>query len=85
MRSGRFACRHCNRMRYLVESQDRGQRLWMRAERIERHLGADLSRPKGMHRKTYHALLARYEATHNARDEWFDYRLMARFGRILDF
>src|ERR1700704_1830504 len=80
MRSGRFACRVCNRMRYLVESQDRGQRLWMKAERIERRLGPDLDRLKGMHQKTYHALLARYEAVHRARDQWFDSRLIARFG-----
>lgn len=76
LRGGRFACRRCNRLGYLVENQDFGQRQWIRMERIERLLGEDLDRPKGMHRSTYERLLGRYNAAYVARDAWFDSRLL---------
>jgi hypothetical protein len=75
-RSGRFACRRCNRLAYLIENQDYGQRQWMKAERIERRLGPEMERPKGMHQSTYRALLDRYNTIHQARDVWFDVRLL---------
>lgn len=76
LRARRFACRQCNRLGYLIENQDYGQRQWMKAERIERILGEDLERPKGMHLSTYERLLNRYYAIHEARDIWFDSRLL---------
>lgn len=48
----------------------------MKAERIERGLGEDLERPKGMHHSTYERHLDRYYAAHQARDAWFDRRLL---------
>jgi hypothetical protein len=83
LRWGKFRCRRCQRMGYYVENQDYGQRLWIKAERIERKLGPNLTRPKRMRDATYQRLAQRYWDTQERRDAWFDVRLMRRFGRYL--
>ena len=66
-RSERFACRVCQRLAYRTENLDRLQRVWAAQARLERRLGDDLGRPKGMHQTTYRTLLARHRAIVEAR------------------
>jgi hypothetical protein len=76
-RAERFACRVCQRLAYRTENLDRLQRIWAASERIERRLGDDLERPKGMHRRIYENLLARHGATVKARYGMLDARLFS--------
>jgi hypothetical protein len=65
-----FACRTCNRIAYQSQSEDWITRLWRREEKLQHRLDRDLSRPKGMHRRTHadirgeivRLMLARHEA-----------------------
>jgi hypothetical protein len=74
-----FRCRRCQCMGYLVENQNLGQRLWMKAEKIERRLGPNLSRPKGMRKHTHKRLRERYWAIEERRDRWFDQEVIRRW------
>lgn len=57
MRSGRFACRHCQRIAYASQGEDLTGRAWRKQGKIEKRLGPDCERPKGMHHTTYEHLL----------------------------
>lgn len=57
LRSGRFACRHCQRVAYSSQSEDVIARMWRKQGRIENRLGEDWERPKGMRHRTYEHLL----------------------------
>jgi len=64
-----FACRHCYRLNYRSQRESPGNRAARRAEALRDRLGwpggifdGTGNRPKGMHRRTYRRLLARYEA-----------------------
>ena len=57
IRSGRFACRHCQRVAYSSQSEDGIGRAWRRQAGIERRLGENWRRPKGMHQTTYDRLV----------------------------
>lgn len=56
MRGGRFVCRRCAGVAYTSQSEDAIGRGWRVQHRIERRLGSDWSRPKGMHRSTHRKL-----------------------------
>lgn len=58
MRSGRFACRTCQRVSYASQSGDVIDALWRRQAKIERRLGEHWRRPKGMRHRTYDRLFA---------------------------
>lgn len=58
LRAGRFACRHCQQLRYASQSNDALGRTWRRQHKVERTLGEDCQRPTGMHRTTYERLLS---------------------------
>jgi len=58
LRAGRFACRHCQRLAYASQSNDAIGRTWRRQHKIERKLGENWQRPKGMHQTTYDRLLS---------------------------
>lgn len=58
MNRGRFACRRCNCIVYLSQSDDWSGRAWRKQSKLERRLGDDWERPKGMHATTYERLLS---------------------------
>jgi hypothetical protein len=74
LRSGRFRCRHCHRLGYLIENQDYGQRMWMKIEKLERLM----EQPRLRH-YTRERLIERCVESEVRRDEWFDARLPQRF------
>lgn len=55
---GRFGCRSCRRIAYSSQSEDVVARDWRKQQKLERKLGDDWQRPKGMHRTTYERLIA---------------------------
>jgi hypothetical protein len=57
LRSSRFACRHCQRVAYRSQSEDALGRMWRKQTKIEKRLGDNWQRPKGMRRRTYEGLL----------------------------
>lgn len=57
LRNCGFACRKCNRIVYASQSEDALGRTWRKQSKIERRLGNDWQRPKGMHRATHERLL----------------------------
>lgn len=68
MRGGRFACRRCNRIAYLSQSDDLTGRAWRKQAKLECRLGEDWERPKGMHATTYERLLGILEECETVRD-----------------
>ncbi len=71
MRSGRFACRHCQRVSYSSQSEDEMARTWREQRRIEERIGEDWQRPKGMRLRTYERLRDRLADCELRRDEAF--------------
>jgi hypothetical protein len=69
MRSGRMACRHCQRVAYSSQSEDVMARTWREQRRIEERLGDHWQRPKGMRQRTYGRLLDRLADCELRRDE----------------
>lgn len=57
LRGGRFRCRQCHGLRYQSQSLDACGRSWQKQTKIERRLGPNWSRPKGMHTATHDRLL----------------------------
>jgi endogenous inhibitor of DNA gyrase (YacG/DUF329 family) len=53
LRNRGFACRMCNRIAYASQSEDELGRTWRKQSKIERMLGDDCARLKGMHRTTH--------------------------------
>lgn len=48
-----FACRKCQRISYASQSDDPLDALWRKQAKIEKKLGPDWQRPKGMRSATY--------------------------------
>lgn len=71
LRSGRFACRHCQRVAYASQSEDGLGRMWRRQSKLEARLGDDWTRPKGMRQHTYARLLDRLQDCVERRDAAF--------------
>lgn len=71
MRSGRFACRHCQRVAYSSQSEDTMARTWREQRRIEERVGDDWQRPKGMRQRTYDRLMDRLSDCELRRDQAF--------------
>lgn len=57
LRNRGFACRKCNRVAYASQSADGLDRTWRKQSKIERRLGGNWQRPKGMHQSTHDRLL----------------------------
>ena len=82
-----FLCRHCYRLSYSSQHEDRFDRALRRANRIRKRLGGEPStaapfpeRPKGMHHRTYDRLMAQiFEA-----EELADERLYLAVERLLE-
>lgn len=54
-----FVCRHCAQVAYTSQSEDVVARAWRQQGKVEKVLGAGLTRPAGMHQATYGRLLAK--------------------------
>ena len=57
LRSGRFACRTCQRVAYASQSCDALDRMWRKQSKLEARLDEHWARPKGMHHNTYERLI----------------------------
>ena len=80
----RFRCRHCNRLRYESQFENRAQRANRRARKTRRRLGGTEClmaefppRPRGMHRATYERL----QALEAAADAQWASVVIGRVGR----
>lgn len=80
MRSGRFACRHCQRVAYSSQSEDVLGRTWLKQRKLEARLGDDWQRPKGMRYATYERLIDRLHDCEVQRDTAFCERVGRLFG-----
>ncbi len=80
MRSGRFACRHCQRVAYSSQSEDVMGRTWIKQRKLEARLGEHWQRPKGMRYATYERLLDRLHDCEAQRDIAFCERVGRFFG-----
>ena len=80
MRSGRMACRHCQRVAYSSQSEDVMARAWRQQRHIEARLGDDWQRPKGMRQHTYARLLDRLVSCGQRREEAFCVVAARMFG-----
>jgi hypothetical protein len=69
LRGGRFACRSCKGLVYASQSEDVMGRSWLKQQKLEARLGENWRRPKGMHRKTREAILAKVWACEEVRDD----------------
>ena len=81
-----FLCRHCYRLSYGSQGEDRFDRAMRRANRIRRRLGGEPGtaapfpeRPKGMHQRTYDRLMAQVLEAEELADE----RLYLAVERLL--
>jgi len=63
-----FQCRSCGSIAYLSQSKEVFGRTWRRQRRMERRLGPDGSRPRGMHCSTYMRILEQILACQRRRD-----------------
>lgn len=80
MRSGRFACRHCQRVAYSSQSEDILDRTWRKQRKVEARLGDDWQRPKGMRHATYARLMNQLHDCEAQRDAAFCERVGRLFG-----
>ena len=71
MRSGRFACSHCQRVSYSSQSEDVMARTWREQLPIEEKIGEDWRRSKGVRLRTYGRLRDRLADCELRRDEAF--------------
>jgi len=69
LRGGRFKCRKCHDLRYASQSEDAMGRSWLKQQKLEARLGENWRRPKGMHRKTREAILAKVWACEEVRED----------------
>ncbi len=59
LRGQHFRCRRCHDLRYLSQTEDSIGRALLAQAKLERRLGLNLRRPKGMHHSTRDRILAR--------------------------
>jgi hypothetical protein len=71
-----FLCRHCHRLAYASQREDRYDRALRRANNVRKRLGGEPGlasvfpeRPKGMHRRTYERLQSEMEKAEMLADE----------------
>lgn len=87
-----IACRTCHRLRYRVEAETDGDKAFRRADKLRARLGwvpgvahGEGSRPKGMHHRTFNALVNKYRAAElqalGAMEHCID-RMNGKLGRI---
>jgi hypothetical protein len=85
LRSGRFACRTCQRVSYASQSGDLIDALWRKLAKIEQRLGEHWRRPKGMRRRTYDRLFAELVDCEERRDAALAHALSRLMGTTAGF
>lgn len=80
IRTGRFACRHCQRVAFSSQSEDAIDRSWRNQRKLEARLGGKWQRPTGMRLHTYQRLIDRLASYEEARDAAFCERVQRLFG-----
>jgi hypothetical protein len=86
-RRGNFACRVCQRLGYMSESQSPIDRCWRAQRKLEAKLGEEGTRPKGMRQRTFERINARWDQIEERKDDlwgWQFARLAASLGMGLD-
>ena len=78
MRAGGFACRHCQGIAYMSQSETVSARICRRQQKAEARLSEDYDRPRGMHWATYSRLVDYINA---CEDEWLEVNA-ARLGLV---
>ena len=78
VRNGKFMCRHCGRIAYSCQSEDQFGRAWRVQSKLERRLGENWQRPKGMHHITRRRILDGIFAC----EEWRDAALSIYLQRM---
>ena len=81
LRANGFLCRLCNRIVYASQSEDALARMWRKQAKIERRLGKNLQRPKGMHGSTYAKLRTKIFDSEEQRDIALDIAFERLFPR----
>jgi hypothetical protein len=92
VRGQSIACRRCWRLRYKVEAMPEGDKAFRRADKLRARMGwvpgvahGEGSRPKGMHHRTFNALVNKYRAAElqalDAMEHCID-RMNDNLGRI---
>jgi hypothetical protein len=87
--SVRFLCRHCYKLPYTSQCEDRIDRMIRKREKIRRRLrldggaGPGYERPKGMHRSTYERLMKEEIEVWMAIDDEIE-RRMVKFEHLLN-
>src|SRR3569623_1860609 len=76
---GRYACRKCLRLAYMSEAEGAMDRLWRKQRKLERPLGDEYEKPKGMHWRTYERLTERINDIEQEKDSLF----VVYAGRLL--
>lgn len=69
-RHGRFACRRCNRLAYMSQSEDWLGRVWRQQRKLENRLAGRFVRPPRMHLTTYRRLVGRILEYENMREDF---------------
>ncbi len=78
-RGGRYACRKCLRLAYLSEAEDSIGRLWRKQRKLEKRLGENGEKTRGMHSRTYEKLCDQIDGIEASRLAGITL-LLARFG-----
>src|SRR3569623_764291 len=76
---GRYACRKCLRLAYMSEAEGAMDRLWRKQRKLERPLGDEYEKHKGMHWRTYERLTERFNDIEQEKDSLF----VVYAGRLL--
>lgn len=77
-----YLCRRCHKVSYRSQRASVCTRTWIKQGKIERILGPNFDRPKGMHHKTYLRLLRVVSQCQAERDAWLGPRMAALRGQL---
>lgn len=80
--SAEYLCRHCHKVSYRSQRASLCSRTWIKQRKIERRLGPNFERPKGMHHKTYLRLLKVVSQCQVEREAWLSPRIDSLAGTI---
>lgn len=69
LRGARFTCRHCGNIVYSSQSEDLIGRTWRVQQKLERRIGVDGERVKGLHETTRLRLWEKIERCEELRDQ----------------
>ena len=68
---GHYSCRRCLRLGYMSEAEGAMDRLWRKQRKLEKRLGEDYEKPKGMHWRTYERMTEQISDIEEEKDGLF--------------